>query len=113
MSTINWPAILNYSGDAELLYLNSQSEWDSDQGLHSFSYDENDCLIDSSGNIYSLIYKIDKTVQPVFTNKTKTLDEILGLIKAHASQTDSCCVAKLYAPSISDAFKMIEALSTE
>jgi hypothetical protein len=38
------------------------------------------------------------------------LQEILGLIKAHAAQKGSCCVAKLYAPTIVDAFKMVESL---
>ena len=37
---------------------------------------------------------------------TTNLEEILGLVKAHAAQAGSCCVAKLYAPSIDEAFKI-------
>jgi hypothetical protein len=36
--------------------------------------------------------------------------EILGLIKAHAAQKGSCCAAKLYAPTIREAFKIVESL---
>lgn len=106
-----WPAIIKYPGDAELLYVNSQVEWNSDAGLHSFNYDETDYLIDSAGNTFALTQRVGNMVQPESLNKNMPLDEILGLIKAHAAQTGACCIAKLYAPSISEAFKMVKSLS--
>lgn len=106
-----WPAIIKYPGDAELFYIDSQAQWNSDAGLHSLNYDETDYLIDSAGNTFTLTQRIDNVVQPEYLNESMPLDEILSLVKAHASQTGACCVAKLYAPSISDAFKMVKSLS--
>jgi len=108
---IIWPAIIKYPDEAELLYVNSQAEWDCDTGLHAFNYDETDYLIDSIGNTFTLTTRNNNIVQPESMSDTKSLEEILGLIKAHAAQTGACCVAKLYAPSISDAFTMIKSLS--
>lgn len=106
-----WPAIIKYPDDAELHYVNSQAEWNSDAGLHAFNYDEADYLIDSVGNTFTLTRRINNVVQPELTNAPKPLEEILGLVKGHASQMGSCCVSKLYAPSISEAFKIVESLS--
>lgn len=106
-----WPAIIKYPDDAELLYINSQAEWDSDTGLHTFNYDEADYLIDSIGNSFTLTKRINDVVQPERANTTHTLNEILGMVKGHASQMGSCCVSKLYAPSIDEAFKIVKSLS--
>lgn len=106
-----WPAIIKYPDDAELLYIHSQAEWNSDTGLRSFNYDEDDYLIDSIGNIFTLTTRIDNSVQPKYCENNKTLDDILGLVKAHASQAGSCCVSKLYAPSITEAFNIVKSLS--
>ena len=40
-----------------------------------------------------------------------SLQAILGLIKAHAADTGACCVAKLYAPTLRDAFNMLDSLN--
>jgi predicted acylesterase/phospholipase RssA len=52
----------------------------------------------------------DIKVEPRPSGESIALQVILGLIKAHAAQKGSCCVAKLYAPTIADAFKIIESL---
>ena len=106
-----WPAIIKYPDDAELLYVNSQAEWNSDVGLHAFNFDESDSLIDSVGNTFTLTQRSNNIVQPELTNAPITLEEILGLVKGHASQLGSCCVSKLYAPSIEEAFKIVKSLS--
>ena len=108
---INWPAIIKLSDEAELLYVSSQAEWGSDAGLHSFNYDESDSLIDTTGQTFTLTKRLNNIVQPELTMDTKQLKEILGLVKGHASQMGSCCVSKLYAPSISEAFKIVKSLS--
>jgi len=111
LQTLIWPAIIKYPDDAELLYIHNQTEWDSDSGLHSFHYDEMDYLIDSTGQTFNLTKKLNDIVQPELTTDTKQLEEVLGLVKGHASQMGSCCVSKLYAPSISEAFKIVKSLS--
>jgi hypothetical protein len=107
---VNWPGIIKHSDDDELVYVVGQSEWDNDEDLHYTEYDESDYLIDSSGNIYTLTKRSNKCVQPEANGDSMSLKDILGLVKAHAAQKGSCCVSKLYAPTISDAFKIVESL---
>lgn len=108
---VNWPGIIKYADDAELVYVSDQSEWDKDTDLHYFENDESDYLIDSSGNIYTLIKRGHGYVKPEANGVSISLNEILGLVKAHAAQKGSCCVSKLYAPTISDAIKIVESLN--
>ena len=107
---LNWPGIIKHSGDAELTYVSDQTEWDNDADLHYVDFDESDCLIDSTGNIFNLTKREDKYVKPEPSGKSMSLDEILGLIKAHAAQKGSCCVAKIYAPTMDEAFKIVASL---
>jgi hypothetical protein len=108
---VNWPCIVKYSDDAELVYVNDQSEWDKDSDLHLFEFDESDRLIDSLGDIYIFNKASNKYVKLKAGGDSMSLVEILGLVKAHAAQKGSCCVAKLYAPTISDAFKIVASLN--
>jgi len=108
---VNWPGIIKHSDNAELIYVSDQSGWDNNTDIHYFEYDESDCLIDSSGNIYTLTKRSNKHVTPEASGDSMPLDKILGLVKAHAAQQNSCCVAKFYAPTISDAFRIVESLS--
>jgi hypothetical protein len=108
---VNWPAIIKHSGDAELIYVSDETEWNNDAELHGAGYDETDYLIDSSGKIFTLTNRDNKHVNPEPNGNAIALHELLGLIKAHAAQTGSCCVAKLYAPTIVEAFKIVESLN--
>ena len=106
---LNWPGIIKHSGDAELTYIHDQTEWDNDADLHYFEFDESDCLIDSTGNLFNLTKREYQYVTPEPSGRSMPLDEILALIKAHAAQKGSC-VAKLYAPTIDEAFRIVESL---
>jgi hypothetical protein len=108
---IDWPAIIKHSDDAELVYVRDGAEWDRDDDLHHFEYHESDVLIDSSGNTFSLTTHQQDRVTPEFRGESIPLTELLGLIKAHAAQKGSCCVAKLYAPTIAEAFRIVESLN--
>jgi hypothetical protein len=108
---VNWPCIIKYSDDAELVYVNDQSEWDNDSGLHLTGFDESDRLIDSSGDIYVFNKPCNQYVNLEASGDSMSLVEILGLVKAHAAQKGSCCVAKLYAPTIRDAYRIVASLN--
>jgi hypothetical protein len=110
---IKWPAIVKHSGDAELRYVADQAEWDSNVELQVCDYHAADCLIDSSGAVFSLTQRQGHRVTAVATGEFKTLQDVLGLVKAHAAQAGSCCVAKLYAPSIRDAFAIVKTVSDD
>jgi hypothetical protein len=108
---VNWPAIIKHADDAELTYVSDESEWNNDADFHGFEYDETDYLVDSSGNIFTLTGRENNHVNPEPSGGSMTLHELLGFIKAHAAQKGSCCVAKLYAPTIKEAFKIVESLN--
>jgi len=111
---VYWPAIIKHAGDAELDYIEDGFAWEADSGLSTFNYDESDCLIDVTGAVYTLVRRdIRDRVVPEASGEIKSLEQVLGLVKAHAAQADSCCVAKLFAPTIADALAMVKALDTE
>lgn len=108
---INWPCIIKFDNDPELLFFDNQAQWEADTNFHHGKFDESDYLIDASGCVYSLAHPTQDKVFPKLTNKTKTHDEILGLVKNHAAHLDSCCVSKLYTSSIKDAYYLVKSIN--
>ena len=109
-AVVTWPAVISISGDAELIYVADQHDWEDAAELHLLAYDEADYLLDACGSAYRLTTKEDNRVMPEPTGETRTLTEVLGLVKAHAAQSGSCCVSKLYAPTIQAAIEMVWSL---
>jgi hypothetical protein len=109
---VTWPAVISISGDAELIYVADQHDWEDAAELHLPAYDEADYLLDARGSAYRLTTKADNRVMPEPTGERRTLPEVLGLVKAHAAQSGSCCVSKLYAPTIQAAIEMVRSLDT-
>lgn len=112
-TAVNWPAIIKHANDEELIYVRDLAEWDGDADLHAAVYDEADLLIDVTGQLYGLTTRLSRHVIPTARHASMPLLDILGLIKAHAAETGSCCVAKLYAPTIQDAFTMLASLKED
>lgn len=110
---IDWPAIVAHADDAELLYVHDQRAWDRDADLHAADYHAADCLIDAAGHVFALTRKQAARVVPEATGTSRSLHQVLGLVKAHAAQAGSCCVAKLYAPSIRDALAIVKSLDDD
>ena len=108
---VNWPAVIKFSGDAELIYVADQAEWENDPDLYSADYSEADYLVDSAGDVYRLTIKADKRVKPEWTGEARALLQMLGLVKAHAAQSGCCCVSKLHAPSIREALEIVAAVN--
>ena len=96
-TSFNWPCIIKHANDPELSYL------DNEQDLAHLETDESDILIDISGSVYT-----HEKMEWIPTSEIMDLTDVLGLAKAHAAQSGSCCVAKLYAPSIAEAFKIVK-----
>ena len=108
---ITWPAIIKYSGEAELTYVESQAEWNADAHLHGFRYEKADVLIDSNGEIYALSnVVVNDSVRPEPTGKLASLEKVIEMVRAHASQMGSCCVSKFSASSIQEAVYAVSAL---
>jgi len=109
--TINWPAAIHYQNDVELTLLYDQNDWEREAQLYRYNGDSKDRIIDSSGNIFHVIANKNKNIFVAASKESIGLNEFLGLIKAHAAEKESCCIAKLYAPSFPDAFKILASLS--
>jgi hypothetical protein len=107
---ITWPAIIKYAGQAELAYVKDQAEWDADAHLYGFRYEKADVLIASNGEIYTLSNAANGSMRPAPTGKFASLEEVIEMVRAHASQMDSCCVAKFSASSIQEAVCAVSAL---
>ena len=110
---MRWPAVIKVSDDAELIYIASESAWHEDTDLHDFAYEEHDRLIDAAGNLFTLNQRRQGRVHPRPTGRSLALQEVLGLVKAHAALKGSCCVAKLYAPTIEEAFRIVASLGDD
>ncbi len=61
----------------------------------------------------ALTSTVDGRIIPEATAATRTLIEVLGLVKAHAAQSGSCCVAKLYAASIRQAIELVKSVDEQ
>lgn len=110
---VDWPAVLKHTNDPELDYFEDLEKLENSIehiGTGSF---EDDYLIDSSGRVYALV--TDSAGRAVLKDldRRQTLEQVLGLVKAHAAQAESCCVAKLWAPTIRDALAIVASVSSE
>lgn len=104
---VNWPGVIKFSADAELLHVSNKSAWDDDVDLCQFDYEKEDYLIDSQGKTYALTEKVDGCVEPTLLEEILSHDEVLSLIKSHASLLGHCCVSKLNASSIEGLFDLV------
>lgn len=107
---INWPAVLQYRGDNELVFIAEQSQWDNDDELSGGRYDADDRLIDSTGRIFRLS---DKDPKLLSTEQAISLDELVELIRLHMSEVGLCCVSKFSAASIAEAVAMVSTFADD
>lgn len=105
---IAWPALLRLTGEAELLVVRDQAQWDGDPHLHAAHYLPTDVLIDAEGGIHGLRREAHGRVALQPTGHTVTLAEVVAAVQAHAAQAGSCCVAKFSAASIREAIMAVD-----
>mgnify|MGYP001820249070 FL=1 len=106
-ASIEWPAVIHYENDAELEYVENEQHWLQQPDWREGDFESRDRLIDSEGQVFSLLPGSATVVLPVATGDCLSLNEVLGLVKAHLADQGSCCVAKTYAPTIRDAILMV------
>ena len=109
---ISWPAILHYPGQDELDYIASANAWENEQQLHTLSFQTAGRLIDSHGRVFNLPdmeYQAGGSgLAPSPSQETATLEQVIELVRAHAAQSASCCIAKISAPSIATAIRLVD-----
>lgn len=110
---INWPAIINYHGDDELVYVASDSEWNNEPDLSAYHYDDKDILIDSTGSVYQLSIIKDGYVEPKSSNDSVSLEHLVTLVKRHAAQQEQCCIEKISFKNINEGIQLVASMSVE
>ena len=92
---INWPAVIKFNGDDELIYVGSYDEWVRDAESHLYNHKGDDYLIDSSGHLFSLDHVHDDILSPESTGKQIELQDFIKLVRIHASNSHRCCIEKI------------------
>ncbi len=105
---VNWPAVIKYSGEDELLFIKSGSRWTSDNDLNTYPYHCDDVLLDSSGVLFSLDDSCLHSLQKILP-----MNEFESWIKNHMVILNQCCSSKLSFDKYSDGLLLVEQLSDE
>lgn len=105
--SITWPAVIQYAGDAELFYIESEQAWSNDPGTRMHRFRNHDRLIDAAGRVFTLPGRHNGLTSPAATSETCELTEIVGMVRAHFAQMGACCVAKFSAGNIREALELI------
>ena len=106
--TVNWPAIIKFNGDAELIYIRDETDWTQNTGSNHFRLQPGDTLIDSTGCLYPL--NANGRALPEQAGRKLSQEDITMLVRAHAAQAGSCCIEKISAPSIKDVIELVKSL---
>lgn len=106
---VQWPAVLKLHGADELIYLQNHAAWLSDGHLQTMHLTASDILIDSAGLCFKAGFHITQNRNGGFiaTGERLDLQQVIQLVRMHAAQDGTCCVAKLHASSIGDAITML------
>ena len=97
----NWPALLQYAGQAELEYVADARHWQQLARSHHLRFHRDDRVIDSEGKCYRPVQHSDHVeLQALGTHITLT--EAIALIRHHEAAGGQCCVAKFSAASIAE-----------
>jgi hypothetical protein len=110
--SIQYPALLHYQDDDELEVVSSGDDWG--RKCHSQAFvaavQPGDRLIDSQGRVYSL-QQSSGQVQLQNGEEHLSVQQVLQLVRRHASLQGSCCVAKIGARSIAEAIHLVTQLT--
>ena len=107
-SHIAWPSVIKYKDTEELLFISSQQDWLTNPEIGNVRFQAGDSLIDSAGLLYPLAGSRDSALQG--GSQQLLLEEVLDLVREHASVCGHCCVSKMGAPSIAAALQLVEVI---
>ena len=110
---INWPAVIVYDGDDELVYVGSEKEWIRDAESHLYNHNNGDRLIDSNGDIFSLDHVKGDIRNPPATGDRIALDDFIRLVRIHASSSHRCCIEKINFRNIADGIRLTASMNEQ
>ena len=108
---INWPAVIKFDGDEELVFIRSNTEWKRDAESLLYNHSGDDQLIDSSGRVYSLVHHEDGSLHTENTGSTVGLTQFVKLVRIHASNSHRCCIEKINFRDIAEGIRLIASMS--
>ncbi len=97
-TSVKWPAFIKPGHCDELEYVASAEQWQAH--YVSGKYLPDDKLIDSAGRCFSI-----GTSDADFV--LLSLEELLELVRLHASVCGHCCVSKMGAPDVAAAVELV------
>lgn len=104
---VEWPVVIQYQGQHELTYVESESVWRGDADLHFFAYESGDVVIDSRGAVYDISQSTHSTHQWIATGEHLTKAQVTTLVQHHLSHAGQCCVSKFSVSSIAEAIAVV------
>ena len=107
---IDWPAVVVYDGDDELVYVESAKAWSREAESLLYNHKANDYLIDSSGYIFNLALGND-AIDTEYTGQKITLETFLRRVRIHASNSHRCCIEKINFRTIAEGIKLIDSMN--
>lgn len=107
MRMINWPVVIKFDGDDELIYVGSEEEWQHDAASLCYNHQGDDCLVDSSGHIFRLGHLHDDSINTEDTGRQITLQDFIRLVRIHASSAHHCCIEKISFRTIADGIELV------
>ena len=110
MNMINWPAVVQFDGDDELVYVSSHKAWNSEAESLLYNHSSGDRLIDSSGQIYRLVRNEDGKLHAENNGNTIALDDFIRLVRIHASNSHRCCIEKIHFRDIREGIVLIASM---
>lgn len=106
---IHWPAVISYQGDDELNYVASLAAWQADPHLPNFTFEADDVLIDSRGQVFKLA---DRICGEAKAAAVISLDEFVELLRKHVSAMGNCCASKLGFSTFAEGMDLLRQLGS-
>lgn len=102
-----WPAVIQYRGDDELLYLADADDWQAQLAGQHFPFSEHDRLIDSRGRVFLPADAVDGGPSLRTSGETLGLDGFTLLLRAHAVRAGNCCAGKVGCRDVGEGIRLI------
>ena len=103
----DWPAVIQYEGDDELIHVSSADAWQQDAEALLYNHHGNDRLIDSNGCIYKLVQRPDGSIHIDDGEEHIALNDFIKLVRIHASNSHRCCIEKISFRTFSEGIRLV------
>ena len=104
---VHWPAFVKYAGDNELTFVSDSQQWRNDVDLSGYEYEQDDCMVDSVGTVFTLPENNAGPIVPRKGEDCLSLVDVVNLVREHFSSNGDCCVSKIAPRSISEGITML------